>query len=63
MIGVLIGYAGAETISGLTGWSTSVAMPTVLIALGFAASVGIFFGFYPARSTASLDPIQALRYE
>ena len=61
--GVAIGYASSEVVAALTGWSTLVSVPTVLLALGFAAGVGIFFGFYPARRAAGLDPIEALRYE
>jgi putative ABC transport system permease protein len=63
MLGVAAGYAGSRTISMVTGWGVVVSPPTVLLALGFAASVGIFFGFYPARRASAMDPIQALRYE
>ena len=63
LIGVAIGFGGARLVANLTGWSTLIQPSTVALALGFSASVGIFFGFYPARKAAGLDPIDALRYE
>ena len=62
-LGVLAGVAGGRTIAIFTGWSTIVSPATIGLALGFAASVGIFFGFYPAHRAARMDPIEALRYE
>lgn len=62
-IGTAAGFAGASILGHFTGWNTAVSVPTVVLALAFSASVGIFFGFYPARRASSLDPIEALRYE
>ena len=62
-IGVAIGFAGSNILSQLTGWNTVTSPTTIMIALAFSAGVGIFFGFYPARKAAALNPIEALRHE
>ena len=62
-IGVFLGLSGSIIIAELGGWPTIIQIQSVFLAFGFAASVGIFFGFYPARKAARLDPIEALRYE
>ncbi|HBA88504.1 MAG TPA: multidrug ABC transporter substrate-binding protein [Geobacter sp.] len=63
IIGMLLGVAGARLVASLVGWPTLVSVNTIIIAFAFSAGVGIFFGFYPARKAASLNPIEALRYE
>jgi putative ABC transport system permease protein len=62
-VGVALGFTGSEVVRALTGWNTMISPEIVFLALGFAAAVGVFFGFYPARRAAALDPIEALRYE
>ncbi len=63
LIGVGLGFAGTWLVGSLTGWDTTITVQQVALALGFSAAVGIFFGFYPARKAARLNPIEALRYE
>ena len=62
-LGVAIGIGGARILASFTGWSTAVSPEIIFIAIAFSAAVGIFFGFYPARKAASLNPIDALRFE
>jgi putative ABC transport system permease protein len=62
-IGVLLGYGTSKMMTRIMQWSTLVTLDAVLLSFGCAAAIGIFFGFYPARKAAGLDPIDALRYE
>ncbi|MBJ6800773.1 ABC transporter permease [Geomonas propionica] len=63
LIGMLLGVAGAKLVASFIGWPTLISVNTIIIAFAFSAGVGVFFGFYPARKAASLNPIDALRYE
>ncbi|HXI11680.1 MAG TPA: ABC transporter permease [Thermoanaerobaculia bacterium] len=63
MIGLAVGLVGARVLAHFTGWSTVISPMMMVIAVGFSGAVGVFFGFYPARKAASLNPIEALRYE
>jgi putative ABC transport system permease protein len=62
-LGVLLGVIGSRGLSGMLSWPTSVPVEAVAIAVVFSAAVGVFFGYYPARKAANLDPIEALRFE
>ncbi|HET9799995.1 MAG TPA: ABC transporter permease [Gemmatimonadaceae bacterium] len=63
LVGLAAGVGGATLVAHFTGWSIATPVSAVFLAIGFSAAVGIFFGFYPARKAAALDPIQALRFE
>jgi putative ABC transport system permease protein len=63
IIGILMGLLASKLISIFAQWSTLVSPGAIALAFLFSALVGVFFGFYPARKAALLDPIDALRYE
>jgi putative ABC transport system permease protein len=62
-IGIALGFALSQGVTFWMQWPTAVSPQAVLVAFGFAAITGVFFGFYPARKAAALDPIDALRFE
>jgi putative ABC transport system permease protein len=62
-IGIGLGYGLSRGLTQFLSWPTAVSPNAVFIAFGFAAGIGIFFGFYPARKASGLDPIEALRFE
>jgi putative ABC transport system permease protein len=63
VIGILIGLVGSALISNFLSWPTLISGTAIVAAAIFSAAVGIFFGYYPARKAAQLDPIEALRHE
>ncbi len=62
-IGIVIGGVGSYAVGRFAGWRTEMSVTAVLLAVGFAGAVGVFFGFYPARTASRLVPIEALRHE
>jgi putative ABC transport system permease protein len=62
-IGLIFGMLGSVLVARVLQWPTAVPVSAILIAFVFSACIGIFFGYYPAWKAASLDPIEALRYE
>jgi putative ABC transport system permease protein len=63
MVGILLGLVVSFLIPQMLGWPTMVSTPAIVGSVVFSAAVGIFFGYYPARKAAALDPIDALRHE
>ncbi|MBX3735147.1 MAG: ABC transporter permease [Candidatus Didemnitutus sp.] len=63
ILGILLGVGSSQLISKLNGWPVLVSSTAVIGSFAFSAAIGVFFGFYPARKAAELDPIEALRYE
>jgi putative ABC transport system permease protein len=63
IIGIIFGIGASKLLSVYAQWPTLISISSIIVAFLFSAAVGIFFGFYPARKAAALDPIEALRYE
>jgi ABC-type antimicrobial peptide transport system permease subunit len=63
VIGIALGIASSATIATLAEWPFIFSLQAVLLAVGFSVTVGVVFGFYPARRASLLDPIEALRHE
>jgi putative ABC transport system permease protein len=63
VIGIILGVGASKIISDIFKWPTLVSVKALLLSFSFSGGVGIFFGFYPARKAAQMDPIEALRYE
>jgi putative ABC transport system permease protein len=63
LIGIVAGLGLSYAVTQFLQWPTAVTAQSIAISFGVAAATGVFFGFYPARKAAALDPIEALRYE
>jgi putative ABC transport system permease protein len=63
VLGILLGGLGTWLVAELAEWPVQLSVVSIILAVGFSAVIGIFFGYYPARKASSMQPIQALRYE
>jgi len=63
VLGIALGAAGATIVSKILSWPTLISIQSITVAFFFSGAIGIFFGFYPAKKAAGLNPIDALRYE
>ena len=63
LAGIIIGVAASFAVGYFANWNTDITPQSIALAVGFSATIGVFFGFYPARKAAQLLPIEALRYE
>jgi putative ABC transport system permease protein len=62
-LGILLGIVSSHLINKFVGWPVQISTLAIVGGVAFSAAIGVFFGFYPARKAAQLDPIEALRYE
>jgi putative ABC transport system permease protein len=63
LLGIFLGVGSSRLLAATKGWTMLISADSIIVAFLFSAVIGIFFGFYPARKAAQLDPIDALRYE
>jgi putative ABC transport system permease protein len=63
IIGAGLGILTSEVIAGIMKWPVTITLQSIILSFLFSTAIGIFFGWYPARKAASLNPIDALRYE
>jgi putative ABC transport system permease protein len=62
-LGIGLGYLLSQSVTEFLGWPTMISTDAALLAFGFSAAIGIFFGWYPATKAAATEPIDALRFE